>query len=195
MDLQFNNKFNRKGTEKLLSKHNTLKGRDSLGTDYKSFRTMRKDGTLPPLPRMSKVSEHVDEEMQSNEGFKAPIENQFETGGTKQTFLKKETIAKIQKINDEDEDDQEQQSPSRKDNADLYSNDSSELPTYFNHDGDQGNYTNKECRVPLFYPDSSLLGYWNIFMMVVLILTCIITPLRLAFLKENETETQEWMIV
>lgn len=74
-------KFNRKGTERLLVKNNTLKGREQAN-DYKSFRTMRKDMTLPPMPRMSRVSEHIEEELASNEDFKAQ-NDQFETGGTK----------------------------------------------------------------------------------------------------------------
>ena len=41
----------------------------------------------------------------------------------------------------------------------------------------------------LFYPDDYRIDIWNMFMMVILILACIITPLRLAMVRPEEKET------
>ena len=44
-------------------------------------------------------------------------------------------------------------------------------------------------KIPLFYPDNKCLQNWDLFMLVILVITCMITPTRLAFVKPHETET------
>lgn len=47
----------------------------------------------------------------------------------------------------------------------------------------------------LFYPDDYRIDIWNMLMMLVLILACIITPLRLAMVRPEEEETQTWLVI
>ena len=47
----------------------------------------------------------------------------------------------------------------------------------------------------LFYPDNPRLEAWNVYIMGVLILTCIITPLRLAMVPSGQEETLFWKLV
>lgn len=46
----------------------------------------------------------------------------------------------------------------------------------------------------LFYPNHKGIELWNIYILVILILTCFITPMRLALVFPNEQETLGWLI-
>lgn len=47
----------------------------------------------------------------------------------------------------------------------------------------------------LFKPDHQAIELWNIFIMIILIITCIITPLRLAMVFPTEQETLGWKVL
>ena len=57
--------------------------------------------------------------------------------------------------------------------------------------GDDHRLEDYDCL--LFHPDNSFKVKWDIFIMIILLFSCIITPLRLAF--DNDKESQSWMIV
>lgn len=46
----------------------------------------------------------------------------------------------------------------------------------------------------LFYPDQPAIEAWNLYVMIILIVTCIITPLNLALVFPYETEALEWLV-
>lgn len=47
-------------------------------------------------------------------------------------------------------------------------------------------------KIFIIYPENELKSYWDIFMTIILIISCITTPLRLAFADEHELEF--WII-
>lgn len=47
----------------------------------------------------------------------------------------------------------------------------------------------------MFYPDDPRVEAWNVGIMLVLVLACIITPLRLAMVHPNEEDTMFWTVV
>lgn len=45
----------------------------------------------------------------------------------------------------------------------------------------------------IFYPDNSKVELWNVFIMLLLIVACVLTPLQLAIVKANDPQ-QSWLI-
>lgn len=47
----------------------------------------------------------------------------------------------------------------------------------------------------LIYPESAFIGSWDLFMVFILIITCVLTPLRLAFVSETEEESMVVLLI
>lgn len=52
-------------------------------------------------------------------------------------------------------------------------------------------YERKEKRFLLLYPEDPAKKYWDFFITIILLVSCVITPLRIAF-GDEEGEPLEW---